>query len=144
MFSVLRCSFSRGTWRTSLDIGGHAPVGRAVLTYTASEQRTKRGAAPMRIDRRQALGMLGAGGRGRAAPPPPPMPIPQFMWGVASGDPLTDRVILWTACGSLGEAAWEVARDAGFRRIVRRGVAEVTRARGFTVKIDVTGLRPGT
>jgi alkaline phosphatase D len=101
----------------------------------------------MRIDRRKALGLLGGGAAAPAAAKvarASPAAGPQFRWGVASGDPLADRVILWTACASDGAVAWELARDAAFRTVVRRGGAQASPARDRTVKVDVAGLKPGT
>ena len=74
---------------------------------------------------------------------------PPFLHGVASGDPLVDRVILWTRVlpGDDRDAplvAWEVARDTEFKRNVARGELQTGAARDFTVKVDVTGLQPGT
>ncbi len=72
-----------------------------------------------------------------------------FRHGVASGDPMTDRVILWTrvtpavATGS-ATVSWQVARDAKFGQIVSRGETQTGAARDFTVKVDVPGLEPGT
>src|SRR5688500_6915551 len=71
-----------------------------------------------------------------------------FLHGVASGDPLADRVILWTRVSGTDAASrplvrWEVARDEAFRQIVRRGEVSTAAARDFTVKVDVTGLQPG-
>ena len=72
-----------------------------------------------------------------------------FRHGVASGDPLSDRVILWTRvtpAAATGEVtvAWQVARDPKFGQIVSRGEARTDAARDFTVKIDAKGLAPGT
>jgi len=72
-----------------------------------------------------------------------------FRHGVASGDPLADRVILWTRVtpGAAADAqvvSWQVARDARFSQVVARGEARTGAARDFTVKVDVTGLEPGT
>ena len=71
-----------------------------------------------------------------------------FAHGVASGDPLADRLIIWTRVIASGDAAprvyWEVATDPGFARIVRSGLQPTSASRDFTVKVDVTGLQPGT
>ena len=68
--------------------------------------------------------------------------------GVASGDPLSDRVILWTRlttdAGSALEVHWEVARDAGFTSIAASGRSRTDASRDWTVKVDATGLQPGT
>jgi alkaline phosphatase D len=73
---------------------------------------------------------------------------PVFRHGIASGDPLADRVILWTRLtprtGGAQRAAWTVASDEKVTQIVARGEAETGAARDFTVKIDVSGLQPGT
>jgi alkaline phosphatase D len=67
-----------------------------------------------------------------------------FRHGVASGDPLPDRVIIWTRVSPgrelTVEVRWEVALDERFDRIVRHGEAVAVAASDFTVKIDVTGL----
>jgi alkaline phosphatase D len=99
----------------------------------------------MRIDRRQALGLLGAGVAGPAAAQPrQDEQRGGFRWGVASGDPLQDRVILWTRCDSAGRPVrWEIAEDAGFRRLAAKGRVIPDAARDFTIKVDAAGLQPG-
>ena len=97
----------------------------------------------MQIDRRQALGLLGAGVAGSAAAQTP-KEAGGFDWGVASGDPLQDRVILWTRCLSAGRPArWEVSEDPGFQHLAARGEVIPSADRDFTLKVDVTGLKPG-
>jgi len=71
-----------------------------------------------------------------------------FAHGVASGDPLADRVMLWTHVslprGHGGvEVEWQVAEDRDFARIVIAGTAEAAPARDYCVKVDATGLAPG-
>jgi len=70
-----------------------------------------------------------------------------FQHGVASGDPLSDRVILWSRVSSRDAAPvavrWEIARDPNFRRIVNEGVITALPVRDFTVKVDAVGLEPG-
>lgn len=70
-----------------------------------------------------------------------------FRHGVASGDPLTDRVILWTrvtAAAAVPVAVrWEIATDPRFRRIVNQGVVTALPDRDHTVKVDAVGLAPG-
>jgi alkaline phosphatase D len=65
-----------------------------------------------------------------------------FPAGVASGDPLADRVILWTYAPTAGTAQWEVARDAEFASIVRTGTVAFSAASDFTAHVDVDGLEP--
>ena len=73
---------------------------------------------------------------------------PVFRHGVASGDPLADRVILWTrvtasGSGSIG-VRYEIARDPGFGEILGSGQTSAVAARDYTVKVDAAGLEPGT
>jgi len=67
-----------------------------------------------------------------------------FRHGVASGDPLADRVIIWTRITpthpGVVPVSWEVALDASFRRILRRGRVLTSADRDYTVKVDVLGL----
>jgi alkaline phosphatase D len=69
-----------------------------------------------------------------------------FAHGVASGDPLPDGVILWTRVNAKApvDVAWEMAKDAAFAAVVRQGTFATTAERDYTVKVDVTGLEPGT
>ncbi|WP_439661711.1 alkaline phosphatase D family protein [Lentzea sp. HUAS TT2] len=67
-----------------------------------------------------------------------------FQHGVASGDPLPDGILLWTRVVTSSPVRWEVAADASFARIVRRGVTHTGPWRDHTVKVEVSGLRPAT
>jgi len=75
--------------------------------------------------------------------------FPPFLYGVASGDPLHDRVILWTHVSPSDSAQpaivnWRIATDMAFSNIVSSGSLTTDSSRGFTVKVDATGLLPGT
>lgn len=75
-----------------------------------------------------------------------------FSHGLASGDPLQDAVILWTRAtpaspvrdGEPIKVTWELARDEQFVDVLRRGSAETSAGRDYTIKIDVQGLEPNT
>jgi alkaline phosphatase D len=96
-----------------------------------------------------------------------------FLHGVASGDPLATRVILWTRvtpdavieesrvqlereAGRNREArqrldelrnapiVWEISRDRHFRHVVAAGTALARADNDYTVKVDVGGLEPAT
>ncbi len=72
---------------------------------------------------------------------------PVFRHGVASGDPRSDRVLLWTrVSGGTGEVPvrWTLSATPAFTRIVARGETRTGAARDFTVKVDVTGLAAAT
>ncbi|MET0214500.1 MAG: alkaline phosphatase D family protein, partial [Vicinamibacterales bacterium] len=74
-----------------------------------------------------------------------------FRHSVASGDPLTDRVILWTRVTPPAghsdsrplEVRWRVASDEKMSSIVARGTAQAAAERDFTVKVDAGSLQPG-
>ena len=80
---------------------------------------------------------------------PPGEPARAFRHGVASGDPLADRVMLWTrvtppAGGSSPvDVRWRIARDAALEQIVGQGSVRTAAERDFTVKVDAGGLEPG-
>jgi 3-phytase/alkaline phosphatase D len=63
--------------------------------------------------------------------------------GVASGDVTAGGIVLWTRSLALGPVEFEVARDRGFDRIVRRQFAEVTDP-DLPVKVRVGWLAPAT
>jgi alkaline phosphatase D len=86
-----------------------------------------------------------------------PRPAPDlggdpFGVGVASGDPLSDSVILWTRlvvdplapAGGIPDEevdlVWEVASDEGFGDVVAQGVATASPDLGHSVHVDVSGL----
>ncbi|WP_032881337.1 alkaline phosphatase D family protein [Acinetobacter sp. WC-323] len=69
-----------------------------------------------------------------------------FEHGVASGDPLQDRVILWTRLTPSESSArlqvtWEIALDQQFKQIIKTDKVMTTAAYDFTVKVDATGLK---
>jgi len=70
-----------------------------------------------------------------------------YSHGVASGDPLSDRVILWTRLSTSAaslDVRWELASDAAFANIVASGTSTTDAARDHTVKVDATGLVAAT
>lgn len=71
----------------------------------------------------------------------------QFLQGVASGDPATDAVILWTRVTPDIDAevtvSWEVATDSKFTQLVTNGQMTTTKDRDYTVKVDAVGLEAG-
>lgn len=75
---------------------------------------------------------------------------PMFEHGVASGDPLQDRVILWTRvspvqlAGQAISVAWVVGLDELLDEVVASGQQMTSEERDFTVKTDVVGLEAGT
>lgn len=117
----------------------------------------------MKIDRRQALGLLGAGvaapACSAAVPPPPPYPgTVAFRHGVASGDPSATGAVLWTRVTPLEP---ETPAMVPVTLFVGRGTGEdpsapilvrqlqATQMRDFTVKVDLdqigaVGLEAGT
>ncbi len=81
---------------------------------------------------------------------------PYFKHGLASGDPTPSAVVIWTRLtpsasatpgsgkGSAATVTWQVASDAKFKKIVKKGTFATNAARDHTVKLDVTGLRSST
>lgn len=73
-----------------------------------------------------------------------------FFHGVASGDPLEDRVIIWTRVTPEDmnndpiDVSWKVATDVNLENVVNSGTFTTDASRDYTVKVDVDGLAPGT
>ncbi|MFW6772657.1 alkaline phosphatase D family protein [Nocardioides sp. CPCC 205120] len=80
---------------------------------------------------------------------------PYFRHGVASGDPLANRVVLWTRVTPTPDATpgsgrgpavtveYQVATDTRFRHLVTRGTVRTDAAADHTVKVDAWGMQPG-
>ena len=74
-----------------------------------------------------------------------------FYHGVASGDPLSDRVIIWTRVTPDAEnqtndipVKWYLTSDVELQNVVAEGEFTTNSERDFTVKMDVVGLEPNT
>ena len=68
-----------------------------------------------------------------------------FYHGVASGDPLSDRVIIWTRVTPVDsvpaiDVQWQISKDLNFSGIVAADTVATNPGRDYTVKVDVTGL----
>lgn len=114
----------------------------------------------MKIDRRTALGMLGAGAATPACAVPPPPPYRgevRFDHGVASGDPTRNGAVLWTRVTPVEPEApafvpvmLQVRRQDGSEPgPVITWQLQAPRERDYTVKIDLEAagtpaLEPGT
>ena len=104
----------------------------------------------IKVDRRSALGLVGAGlALPGAAARGAPSTGASFAHGVASGDPTARGAILWTRVtpADAGHSAaiaveWHVAETEGGKP-VESGRAEARPARDFTVKVEAAKLKPG-
>ena len=83
---------------------------------------------------------------------PKPVAVPElpvsFLHGVASGDPLHDRVVLWTRPTPVGPLAQvplrlEVATDAAFRNLVVAADCVAHADQDYCCKVDAAGLSAG-
>ena len=113
------------------------------------------------VSRRQHLQWLAAGGLAAWLPSghTNPASLPMLTWpvsealfglGVASGEPTHDSVVLWTRL--LPSSAqpllaaqtvqWEIAHDAQFSRVLRKGEATASPDWGHSVHVDAKGLEP--
>jgi alkaline phosphatase D len=85
------------------------------------------------------------------SPPAPVLPGDPFTLGIASGDPLADRVVLWTRLAPAGgmpaddvAVIWEVGEDDTFGTLAASGIATATERYGHSVHVDAQGLEPDT
>lgn len=73
-----------------------------------------------------------------------------FAHGVASGDPLADRVILWTRITLLQyspqgvQVRWLVSTTPDMQNVVRQGTQRVVAEHDHTLKVDAQGLQAAT
>ncbi|HQV79237.1 MAG TPA: alkaline phosphatase D family protein [Chitinophagales bacterium] len=73
--------------------------------------------------------------------------IQPFYHGVASGDPLNDRVIIWTRVTTDQASVsvkWRMATDTGMQNIIGQGTVSTDETKDYTLKVDVAGLQPNT
>src|SRR5437867_12787221 len=105
--------------------------------------------ATARLAALAALGQLGA----CTQPGPFKFDRYPFTLGVASGDPLPDRVVLWTRLApdplkgggvpkQSVDVEWLVARDEAMKDVVRTGSAAAIPDLAHSVHVDVNGLEP--
>jgi alkaline phosphatase D len=70
-----------------------------------------------------------------------------FYHGVASGDPLTDAVIIWTRVAPINatqnqvEGKWFISENSDMKNPIQVGVFKTDATKDYTVKIDVKGLK---
>ncbi len=111
----------------------------------------------IKITRRKALGALLASSAAACTPTSPEIldsstrlsATGTFAHGIASGDPLADRVILWTRITpedprvpSL-DVTWEISKSDNFSNPAASGIVTTTSAKNWTVKVDAKGLDAG-
>ena len=68
-----------------------------------------------------------------------------FIYGVASGDPDTNSVLLWTKVAVTNistSVGWSIASDSNFTNVLDKGVANVSPDRDFCVKVKARNLSP--
>jgi alkaline phosphatase D len=114
-----------------------------------------------RFDRRSFFFTTGSVAAGATLPLLPRLAragAPKFAWpytlGVASGDPLSDAVVIWTRLAPAPQdpgggmpdqpqpVCWEVARDEHFHHIECSGETLAWPDQGHSVHVDVRGLTP--
>lgn len=69
-----------------------------------------------------------------------------YLHGVASGDPDSTSVVIWTRISNVSgrtDIDWHVATDSGFQNVITRGRYSTDKDRDHTVKIVVNNLDPG-
>ena len=122
--------------REFIKLGGQATVAGALLTQLSACSSDDDSTNSNTLDKVDDLGYQGA------AP---------FVHGIASGDPLHDRVILWTRItndGSISATSipvgYVIATDPELKNIVASGRALATSESDFTVKVDPKLPQPNT
>ena len=104
----------------------------------------------MNINRRGALALLGLGGAAATPARAAKLAAVSYQHGVASGDPLQDRIVFWTRVtpsspGFAGPYPGKLLVGTTADLKGARSIPVTTAAdRDWTVKTDVTGLKPAT
>ncbi len=108
------------------------------------------------MTRREAIALASAMGASLAWPPDlsagrwaPVERRDLFPQGVASGDPTSDSVVLWTrrpptAQGRAVRLTLEVSERTDFERLAARGEAPLSADADWTCRVLAAGLKPGT
>src|ERR1700761_9205100 len=65
-----------------------------------------------------------------------------FPEGVASGDPDSNSVLLWTRCPNIDSVQLEVAEDREFHTVVAAAKAAVSADADWTCRVLAAGLKP--
>ncbi|WP_010199463.1 alkaline phosphatase D family protein [Psychrobacter sp. PAMC 21119] len=122
--------------RAFIKLGGQVTVAGTLLTQLSACSSDDDSTNSNTLDKVDDLGYQGA------AP---------FVHGIASGDPLHDRVILWTRItndGSISATSipvgYVIATDPELKNIVASGRALATSESDFTVKVDPKLPQPNT
>ncbi|GJF28727.1 phosphodiesterase/alkaline phosphatase D [Kitasatospora sp. NE20-6] len=125
-------------------------------TPAAAHPRRRRVLKAAALTAGAAVLPITAGSATAAGTPAPAPAAPQFLHGVASGDPLPDGLLLWTrvtptpeavpgsGAGPATEVLWQVATDKAFTAVRATGTVTADAATDHTVKVDVRGLAPDT
>jgi alkaline phosphatase D len=126
-------------------------VKRTVVRRVGTNRREffrRAGGAAFALGAASLLQACGGGGGDDDEPAPPTPASGTFGHGVASGDPLSDRVILWTRVTPASEGSIAVdcvvASDAALANVVARVSLTTDATRDYTVKTDVAGLEANT
>ncbi|MDB4929926.1 MAG: phoD [Myxococcaceae bacterium] len=148
--AALVCGIVAGTMLTRRDL--LAGVGASVALGTVAAGCEDTAATPAAAD--AGFTPVDAPAAPYDSGPPvdggPAVAAVDFLHGVASGDPLPDRVMLWTRVtprmGADGTAVvrWETSTTPDFAAVVTSGTFNTAASRDYTVKVDVGGLSPAT
>jgi len=69
-----------------------------------------------------------------------------YLHGVASGDPDSTSVVIWTRVSNAEnqtDVEWRIATDENFRNVIKRSLFRTDASRDYTVKVVVDNLSPG-
>ncbi|MEH6487951.1 MULTISPECIES: alkaline phosphatase D family protein [Hyphomonas] len=98
------------------------------------------------LTRRHSMALIAAATLAGCATDTQPAGPSVFQHGVASGDPTSRSVVLWTRVTTPEDArpvTWQLAEDRAFRSVIASGRAVAQKSADHTVKIVPQGLEPG-
>ncbi|MBL8644280.1 MAG: alkaline phosphatase D family protein [Rhodospirillaceae bacterium] len=114
------------------------------MTTSTDDQSPPHG---LMLDRRGLMAAATAAAAGMPATAAATATV-RFTHNVASGDPLHTAVVIWTRAepatsSERVDVVWDVSETETFETVAHSGTASTDASRDYTVKVDVTGLKPG-
>lgn len=79
--------------------------------------------------------------------PQPRLAPPPFVHGVASGDPISNSVVLWTRITTHDPqvtVVWQVSHSRDFQHVAAQDTATTDSSRDYTIHVDPSNLQPAT
>lgn len=75
---------------------------------------------------------------------PDGLQVKNFDYGVASFDPTSNSIIIWSRYNTAATINWEISKTADFKELVNAGTVEASAAHDFTIAVEIQNLPSNT